>query len=70
MSRCRCCDVPLVGHVRYKSGEEFDGKFIEEDMCTRCIFEVEVADFIDTHSYQFQDLTENIYFLMNISEID
>lgn len=61
--RCKCCNVPLVGHVRYKSGEEFDGLWIEEDMCTDCIFITDTIDYMDTKSYQFEDLTEGLNIL-------
>lgn len=67
MSRCKCCDVPLVGAVRYKDVEELEGLFIEEDMCNRCIRDTEVLEYMDVKSYQFEDLTENICFIMNIS---
>lgn len=68
MSRCKCCDVPLTGHIRYKTGEEFDGKFVEEDMCTYCIFVVDTVDYTDVKSYQFEELTENIYNILDICE--
>lgn len=66
MSRCKCCDAPLVGQVRYKSNEEFKDLFVEEDMCNACIFVVDNIEFLDTSSYQFEDYTENMLsFLSN-----
>lgn len=67
MSRCKCCDIPLVGAVRYKDAEDLEGLFVEEDMCNRCIRDTEVLEYMDVKSYQFEDLTENICFIMNIS---
>lgn len=60
MSRCKCCDVILTGSVRYKSGEEYDGLFIEEDMCNACIFVVDNSDYLDSRYYQFGDYTEDV----------
>lgn len=65
MSRCRCCDIPLTGIVRYKSGEEFDGLYIEEDLCTYCIYISETSEYINTKTYQFEDITENVHNLVN-----
>lgn len=70
MSRCKCCDVPLTGHVRYKTGEEFDGLWVEEDMCTACIFITETVDYMDVKSYQFEDITEGIFHILNNSHED
>lgn len=70
MSRCKCCDVPLVGQVRYKSGEEFEGKFIEEDFCTKCIYITDIMEYVEIKTYQFEDITENITFILNIDEND
>lgn len=70
MSRCKCCDVALIGQVRYKSGEEFDGLFIEEDFCTSCIYQTEVLEYVDVKTYQFEDITENIFFLINYNQND
>lgn len=64
--RCRSCDVPLTGHVRYKSGEEFDGKFIEEDMCTQCILIVDTIDYVSVKSYQFEDITDSFAQIMRL----
>lgn len=58
MSRCRCCDIMLTGMVRYKSGEEFEGLFIEEDMCTQCIYISDNSEYTDVRTYQFEDITE------------
>lgn len=66
--RCRSCDVPLVGQVRYKDAPEFEGLFIEEDFCTRCIYETEVLEYVDVKTYQFEDLTENIFNFLHIEE--
>ena len=60
MCRCKSCDAPLVGIVRYKSGEEFDGLWVEEDMCTHCIYITDTIDYADLRSYQFEDLTEGL----------
>lgn len=68
MCRCKCCDDPLVGIVRYKSGEEFDGKFIEEDMCNACIFYSDSLEYDDVKTYQFEDLTENLNNIINFDE--
>lgn len=67
--RCRSCDVPLVGAVRYKDGEAFQGKFVEEDFCNRCIYETEVLEYTEVKTYQFEDITENLYNLLNINDI-
>jgi len=60
MSRCRSCDTPLVGAVRYKDNEELVGLYIEEDMCNKCIRDTEILEYIDVKTYQFEDITENL----------
>lgn len=68
MSRCKCCDVPLVGQVRYKHGEEFDGKWVEEDFCNQCIFQSSGLEYMDVKTYQFEELTENVLNIINFDE--
>lgn len=65
MSRCKCCDTPLTGVVRYKHGEEFDGLYIEEDLCTQCIYISDNSEYINTKTYLFEDLTESLYTFIN-----
>jgi len=69
MSTCRSCDVPLIGMVKYKDSEELQGKFVEEDFCNRCIYETEVLEYNEVKTYQFEDITENLYNLLNINDI-
>lgn len=69
MSRCRCCDVMLVGHVRFKSEEEFEGLFVEEDMCNTCIFISDNSEYIDTKTYQFEDITESLFNSLNVQDL-
>lgn len=59
MSRCRCCNTPLIGNIR--TTKEIDGKVVEDDFCTRCIYETEIAEYSVDRHYQFEELTEAIY---------
>lgn len=69
MSRCRCCNTPLVGAVRFKEVSDGQVRF-EEDFCNQCIYETEQADWSDVHTYQFEDLTEDIRVSLNIEQSD
>lgn len=60
MSRCRCCNTPLIGNLR--TTKEVDGKVVEDDFCTRCIYETEVSEYVDIKYYQFEDLTEDFIY--------
>ena len=66
MSRCKCCDTELSGRVRYKTGELFDGLFIEEDMCNTCIYYSEFLQYSDVKEYQFEEDTESLYRILNL----
>lgn len=68
MSRCKCCDVPLTGMIRYKSNDEFEGMYVEEDMCTACIFISDNSEYIDVKTYQFGDITEYSLNLIDYNE--
>lgn len=69
-SRCKCCDVPLVGMIRYKNNDEFEDKFVEEDMCTQCIFISDNSEYIDVKTYQFGDISEHVLNLLYHNEND
>lgn len=58
--RCKCCDAVMTGFIKLRHIEEIDGFMIEEDMCNQCIYISENSEYIDTHSYAFGDITENI----------
>ncbi|MNQ44337.1 hypothetical protein D3C85_580900 [compost metagenome] len=57
--RCKSCNVPLLGKVKYKDHEHTNGILIEEDFCSQCSYETSVLDYVDVHTYQFEDITEN-----------
>lgn len=67
--RCRSCNSPMVGAVRYKD-IQIHGMYVEEDFCNQCIHESDYIDFVDVHSYQFEVLTEDIFTSLGIEKVD
>lgn len=62
--RCRCCNTPLIGNIR--TTREIDGTIVEDDFCTRCIYETEVLDYVYIKTYQFEDITEKLFGVLSI----
>lgn len=63
--RCKCCNAPMVGAVRYKNIQVY-GRCIEEDFCNQCIHETDYIDFLYNHTYQFEELTEDVVRSLNV----
>jgi hypothetical protein len=56
MSRCICCNIPLVW--RDVTVLKEDGT--EEDLCSECLGVALNPDVCDFRTYQFEDITETV----------